>query len=207
MQNFFDKYSLKIALFLPLMLIVLCALIAFLPLVKLNPSYNLVYAYFDLSISNQSKYGYLDLANLIDIKDGKIILLSTEAASTNLSIDPADYRTITSEDSLKIYSYNFETAEFKLIPRQEALELEITNAKGASPDGYFFNSTTYSGGNVAFFFDLTNNYNQVPRYWVQAGILSRQIDIHPEPETFKNSYDYWNRVNQISFIGWSNPNS
>lgn len=165
---------LVLAILLPVLMVLLVAISAYLPGFLVNPKYNFLY----VSPSDMNnEYFY-------DIQDGKLIKRESGIGSQDLYPKPF------SQASIRLYIHDILKNESREISFQEAEGLNLSpNLK--SKDGFQVTSGGDSGGGLfPFYFDSRADYNN--QYLVGRN-LSKKLNLQ-----LSNSYYYDN----FRFIGW-----
>ncbi len=187
MQKFLKKYSLHLALALPLILLFSVILATIIPASFIQPKHNFVYAYY-----NNNSGIYIDINQSYKVIDKKIVQTENEILA---DITQMDIKTIKSAlEQVQFFKYDTETNTNIKITYEEVAKLSIIDEK-TSPDGYTLKTQqSYVQFPLFFVYGMENNTGTG---YITKGAFSKRVDLLGSPNG-QNWYDYYN----FKFFGW-----
>lgn len=190
MKQFIKKnFAVILAFLLPLLLIFVVLLSAYLPNFFLSTNYNFIYIVCSDG-TNYYRYGCGDyIEKLYSVSNGKLILNQVDPYHDSDKDGTPD---IKENYYVRIFMHNTERNESREITFDEATTLNL-NSLLTSPDGVTITSN-YDRGPEFLFFDAGSSYG----HYLIKGNLKKKMNIINEDDR------YYYR-NGFRFIGWVLP--
>lgn len=182
-----DNFIILVAFLLPIALIVIIALVTYLPAIFINTNYNFVYATCN---EGEDYYPYQCgkyLQDKYSVVDGKLVVNNIDNKLYNES------NNIKENYKARIFLHDTQKNESREITLEEAQTLTL-NSLLTSPDGITISSSYDRGADFIFFFDRDNSYD----YYLTKGRSRRKLNLINRDDR------YYYRDN-FQFIGWVLP--
>lgn len=191
MKNFLKKnYALVLAFLLPLVLIAVVAINAYVPSMFISTNYNFVYAACD----GGTNYNYYNCDNYLAakyaIEEGKLVEKVVDPAQDSDNDGVAD---INEGYAPRLFLHNTLTNESSEIVIDDAMKLDL-NSLLTSPDGVTISSHYDRGADFFLFFDTGSSYG----YYLTKGNGRTKLNLINLDDR------YYYREN-FHFIGWVLP--
>jgi len=181
-----NNFVIIFAFSLPVVLIAVVALSAYLPSVFLSTNYNFVYAACTDGSSYNSYRCDDYLQQRYSVVDGSLVV-------NEVVLQKDGARDTNEEYCARLFFHNTETNETREITVEQAQELMFSELL-TSPDGVTVSSEYDRGADIFLLFDSGSSYG----HYLVKGNMKRKLNLI-------NSDDRYYYRNNFKFIGWALP--